>query len=1174
MPEIKNNFLKGRMNKDLDERLIPNGEYRDAMNIQISTSEGSDVGTVQNILGNMLHNQHPSGVDVIPADSKCIGAVADEKNNKLYWFIKKEFNPLQDNFEAIVEFTPGNESIPPTVEPVIIDTKVGTADAVLKFPERIITGINVIDNLIFWTDGEGEPKKINIDKCKAGTVINPDTMQWAHTQLVFEKGGFNGCYVFDVSRWSGNSSGPGLFSNFETNTLNVSQRNGGYSQYGYIQKAQLESITDPFPVNHANTFTARHYRDGEYLATVMLGFIESIHNVMIRINNYDLSDTSNQNPGSNDATYGYGDNIPYSIKVGDIFYPNRDLYSFTGENDIKEEHITVIKKKPTNKLNVKINTSLKTKGQVNYQNHAKGFNKVLGEDNLLFENLFPRFSYRYKYVDNEYSAFAPFTEVVFNPEHKEDYNQNNYYNADENYNTSMVNTIDSIELTDFITAQTPKDVVQVDILYKREDSPIIYSIASIKHDDNEWHNIGSNLYSDIGYNKGINNNGGKPTHVVYGDRNKGRFVVDSENISNALPENQSLRTYDNVPLSALAQEVTGNRIVYGNYVQGYTPKTKIPKLISSYNSRSKYDNFYFKHNTGFGKGKQNIKSKGFSTTGLPSIKSQRNYQLGIAFLDEYGRETPVFSSSESAVRVPWRNKYGSISSTQSQQLNVTITENPPSFAKYMKYFVKETSTEYYNLLMDDVYVPSDHSTSQDKRFIYASFASSERNKITEDSYIILKKKLDTIGTVFEKENKFKVLDIEDNAPDFVKYEYLSYGKVSQEGAYQTGTSSTYLDSSLMTNTAARPSSTLSSNLGTDVIVIHRAKWRDARGMNFAYGDDSEITSKVENLYFSFFKDNGALGIQRSKRYKIIDVRLSSSSYAIKLEQRISFDDMNLAKQNPGNMGSSGLHTDLVIEVEERRLRKEEDYSGKFFVKLKSDDLTINDFSNFYNPVQQDGNLSQYTGTGSKDLFLVVDNHQPATNEYWKGIQNSNAFHNIGSNTIHSRHYSYLQSDWADILDDFEDNSITNYESRFFIDGLHMIAGQISDNNYAKNSGQTWHGIHTSYPENPKWVGNKGYILQEPGYGYPYSNHKIVKNVGSTLIGEDNFPFDQNNDLQKINNSIVFNRGWEHSQSMSARYPSGIDNTQIVNGLEGYLRTITANHYGQTGIRRWKIIFTD
>ena len=54
MPEIKHNFTKGKMNKDLDERLVPNGEYRDAMNIQVSTSEGSHVGTVQNILGTIM----------------------------------------------------------------------------------------------------------------------------------------------------------------------------------------------------------------------------------------------------------------------------------------------------------------------------------------------------------------------------------------------------------------------------------------------------------------------------------------------------------------------------------------------------------------------------------------------------------------------------------------------------------------------------------------------------------------------------------------------------------------------------------------------------------------------------------------------------------------------------------------------------------------------------------------------------------------------------------------------------------------------------------------------------------------------------------------------------------------------------------------------------------------
>ena len=52
MQEQKRVFLKGKMNKDLDDRIVPNGEYRDAQNVVIATSEGSDVGTVQTILGN------------------------------------------------------------------------------------------------------------------------------------------------------------------------------------------------------------------------------------------------------------------------------------------------------------------------------------------------------------------------------------------------------------------------------------------------------------------------------------------------------------------------------------------------------------------------------------------------------------------------------------------------------------------------------------------------------------------------------------------------------------------------------------------------------------------------------------------------------------------------------------------------------------------------------------------------------------------------------------------------------------------------------------------------------------------------------------------------------------------------------------------------------------------
>ena len=62
MAKIINNFIKGKMNKDLDDRLCLMVEYRNAINAQVSKSEGSNVGALENALGNglipmlILHN--------------------------------------------------------------------------------------------------------------------------------------------------------------------------------------------------------------------------------------------------------------------------------------------------------------------------------------------------------------------------------------------------------------------------------------------------------------------------------------------------------------------------------------------------------------------------------------------------------------------------------------------------------------------------------------------------------------------------------------------------------------------------------------------------------------------------------------------------------------------------------------------------------------------------------------------------------------------------------------------------------------------------------------------------------------------------------------------------------------------------------------------------------------
>ena len=81
MPEIKNNFLKGRMNQDLDSRILPQGEYREAINLLISRSEGSTVGEFENVLGNI-----ESGLVTTIEKSVVIGHHVDETNNRVFVF--------------------------------------------------------------------------------------------------------------------------------------------------------------------------------------------------------------------------------------------------------------------------------------------------------------------------------------------------------------------------------------------------------------------------------------------------------------------------------------------------------------------------------------------------------------------------------------------------------------------------------------------------------------------------------------------------------------------------------------------------------------------------------------------------------------------------------------------------------------------------------------------------------------------------------------------------------------------------------------------------------------------------------------------------------------------------------------------------------------------------------
>ena len=344
--------------------------------------------------------------------------------------------------------------------------------------------------------------------------------------------------------------------------------------------------------------------------------------------------------------------------------------------------------------------------------------------------------------------------------------------------------------------------------------------------------FGSGQQNDIGYVNtplpGGLTGSGKPG--VFGGLFRGKYIVNSENISNALPENQLLRPWDAVPRKALAQEITGNRIVYGNYVQGYKLDTVIPSLLADYKPRTTYS----------------IPNSNFDSSALPSIKSQRNYQLGVVFGDKYGRETPVFTSSKSAVSIPWRSNRGTLTATQANQIEVKLEKDPPNFAEYIKYFIKETSGEYYNLIMDKVYVPANITPVETKHHLWISFPSSERNKIDEDDYLILKKKIGSGETQMQDKNKFKVLDISNEAPEAVKYEYASLAELDQSSDGTT----TYLSS--LFNDSNR---TLSED--NTIIQIDKTVWMD-QGLPALGGDEGkeQKTYLHKNTYLSWFRFQG------------------------------------------------------------------------------------------------------------------------------------------------------------------------------------------------------------------------------------------------------------------------------------------------------------------------------
>ena len=1041
MPEIKNSFFQGKMNKDLDERLVPNGQYRDALNIEVSTSEGDDVGTVQSVKGNTL----VSG-DIVPTGSSIVGKIAEEKNNCVYYFVagpktdpssfsssdtqptvNKDLilkydgsaitNVFTDVYSYLAVFDTGGTDLSfditaqtitlpntnaykknmvtnmyvnvfnaTTGEEYVRNNRILTVSgAVLTLENKIddldgititnltlhithkdnkrplnfnpaypVTGVNIVDDFLMWTDNNSEPKKISISRSIAGTLTD-DEGRRKPTKLYIDGSSFypptTGKRV-DESHTTVIRKSP-----INSPDINIKE------QRTKVDGSPLVSLT-------TKTLDMSGVLEGDFIEVEI-------------------------NPGRN------------PFLVNDVIHLRAGSTPTAIDFDVR---IKIISLEGNKIFKAKVLQSNVSSNSV--------FNTFLfEEENDLFKDKFSFFATRFKYIDGEYSTFSPFTQAAFLP-------SNFVYDTENAFNTGMVNKIKEIELTNIIPEDIPEDVVQVDILYTESNNPEVYKVDSVRKD------------SSIDFNW-----------------KKNKYVISKENIYSLLEEKQLLRQWDNVPKKALAQEIVGNRIVYANYEQGYDLENQNvnleayidnrvftgPELLPNRHLTSHFDSYgvgpagttAFSHEKGVNDktaGVVNIDGTGFTqfnklhtstalglesdaeyyysfkvsnwsqtpginavlegpalmsgdnatgkygdfakqitgdgnysgtmtinldrstsssdvfsnspsardfmfqireigflctishfslkkiiTNNRESVKSIRNYKLGVVYADEYGRETPVLTSKTASVSVP-KNNSKSINCIKS-----TIKSNPPTWATHFKYFVKETSSDYNNIALDRIYKSGDGG-------YWLSFPSSERNKVDEDDFLILKKGHgDTGVSVDSAEAIYKILDISNNAPDFVRTNRNSIGE---------GGDSADINNDLFENINTRPL------IGSNTISFNKDSWIVTEGNN----NLSELVL-TKNLVFKFKNNINEV----SETYAVDSIEIvdynGSDHYQIKTENTFIESDIDFIIASNG----TDIESNVKIEFFTSKLENKPEFDARFFVKVNSDSfITSNVYENSTN----------------------------------------------------------------------------------------------------------------------------------------------------------------------------------------------------------------------------------
>jgi len=675
MANSKRNFITGKMNKSLDERLVPNGQYIDALNVRLGSTEDSEIGSVENSKGNELLTTVNLGVFGaneynLSNDAKCIGAFEDGANETIYWFIHDSNQPSISTGKADLIVSFNTKTRASEYHVVSFKNAEDVTNTTLNFnPTYLITEINKVGNLLFFTDNYNPPRKINVNKSyDYPTGLAANDLFSSEDLLLIVKPPHQAPLVTGINNGGSDSFLENEFLCF------------GY-RYKYEDNEYSATSIFTNPVFNTKPFNL------SVETNLNEGMVNSFNNATILFNsgNKRVTDIEILFKDSDSSQI----KIIESINKKELGYLNNELYNYSfTDNKI----FTILSSGEI--LRLYDNVPLLAKTQTLMGNRIMYGNYVDGYD-LNRDGVNTRLDYFTELEQNELG----FTEITGETVSNKTYTIDGSVTSKGKIEIPLVNIDSNLKTGSILSFSFRVSESQFSGLPSPDPSTsnqninMGFSYTLLQDFNSITQLIESNDFqSKIGNTSNI-----KKTSDTFclGSTFTDKFncsLLDSLENNGGVPYSKYKSGITSVDQPILAKVINNTTLELTIVAMSYTTDITNPLPVNS---------VYEYYNV------TNVETF-FQTISSPqSLHSNRGYEIGIVYMDDFNRATTALVSLNNTIRIPC-----SASVTQNKiKLTIPIAQLAPSFATRYKFVIKPDSENYETIYSRFYFTdPSDSHT--------------------------------------------------------------------------------------------------------------------------------------------------------------------------------------------------------------------------------------------------------------------------------------------------------------------------------------------------------------------------------------------------------------------------------------------------------------------------------